>query len=135
MAAALILRGEYCARIEVNQTGLQLFSASSWDVDGGIDPATWRYVVTHPTPSRGDVKRVALAAEILPSPTSRRSRAVAWRLTAGRSGPNLSDLAAEVERQLAEESGGSVGRLLHIPGAHTDTGDANSPLGQLQKRT
>ena len=65
MAAALILRGEYCARIEVNQTGLQLFSASSWDVDGGIDPSTWRYVVIHPTPSQGDVKRVALAAEVL----------------------------------------------------------------------
>ena len=89
MAAALILRGEYCARIEVNQTGLQLFSASSWDVDGGIDPATWRYVVTHPTPSQGDVKRVALAAEVLHPTTRRRSGPVAWRLTAGRSGPNL----------------------------------------------
>ena len=131
MAAALILRGEYCARIEVNQTGLQLFSATSWDVDGGIDPATWRYVVTHPTPSQGDVKRTALAAEVLHPRLA--DEAAPWRGISPLAEAGLtSNLAAEVERQLAEESGGSVGRLLHIPGAHTDTGDANLPLSSFK---
>ena len=131
VASSMILRGEYCARIEVNQTGLQLFSATSWDVDGGIDPATWRYVLTHPTPSQGDVKRTALAAEVLHPRLA--DEAAPWRGISPLAEAGLtSDLAAEVERQLAEESGGSVGRLLHIPGAHTDSGDDNSPLSSFK---
>ena len=59
MGRAYVLRGEAVFMIAVDDAGLALVPASSWDVAGPADPRAWRYQVDLPAPWRHHVARRA----------------------------------------------------------------------------
>ena len=62
LGRSLVLRGELVAVLEIVDGELRLFPAHTWDITGGADPASWKYRVDLPGPSRTRTTR-RLAAE------------------------------------------------------------------------
>ena len=56
IARALILGGEYLGAIDVENGGLRLLQAYSWDVTGGADPQSWHYSLELPGPSGNETR-------------------------------------------------------------------------------
>ena len=132
IARGLIRHGESLHVIDVDRAGrLALREVASWNVEGGPDPATWRYRVSTAGPSMTATRHVSADGVIHPKysidparPWAGRS-ALSWAAETGR-------LAAALERSLADESGGPVGNLIPIP---TDAGDdgEDDPLASLKR--
>ena len=61
----LIGRGEAVFLIDVQEGRLMLHPASSWDVRGGPDPATWTYEVTRAGPSRAYTRKNVPASGVV----------------------------------------------------------------------
>ena len=117
LARGLASRGEFLALIRVDEvTGLRLVPASSWDVRGGSDMATWRYRVDLAGPSLTEstgylspdaVLHVRLGADPQ-TPWRGRSPMRRSRATA--------DLAVGIEASLIKESNIPPTRVAPIPG-------------------
>lgn len=120
----LIETGEHVSLIEVNGGAVRLAPVAAWDITGGHDPSTWRYVVTLEGPSRSvDVSTSADGVlHIRLSPDARRP----WT---GRPpvGPETDKLAGGIERQLAKEAGAPNSLLFPLP----STGREEEAAGRL----
>lgn len=64
IARRLITSGNAVDAITVGGNGLALLPASTWDVTGRPDPASWRYILDLPGPSRDDTIRTAAGGVI-----------------------------------------------------------------------
>ena len=58
----LAMVGEHVAAVQVDRSGVQLLRASSWDVQGGPDPSTWRYRLSLPGPGTMETRTLLPAA-------------------------------------------------------------------------
>ena len=120
VARGLASRGEFLALLRVDETtGLRLVPASSWDVRGGSDMATWRYRVDLAGPSLTEstgylppdaVLHVRLGADPQ-TPWRGRSPMRRSRATA--------DLAVGIEANLIKEANIPPTRVAPIPGTPT----------------
>ena len=135
IARDVIRRGESVHLIEVEDGGIRLAPAGSWDVRGNAPEASWWYRADLFGPS-GNVTRHVPGAAVVhcrwavdPSRPWYGISPLGWaRLSA--------TLAANLETRLGEEAGGAVAHLLPIPLAEPD-GDAadddTDPLAQIRK--
>ena len=112
---SLIRRGEIVFLIDTTSGELKLIPAESHDIAGGPDPSTWTYRLTLNGPSRTVTHEFVPAASVLhfryacdASTPYRGNGPIAIANLAGR-------LSAQTVNALADESSGSVGRLLGIP--------------------
>lgn len=114
---------------------LRLLQAESWDVHGGYDPDTWRYQVSIAAPSGAAFNRRLPAGEIVHAMYAR-SGARPWTgvsplVWASASG----GLLAAVERVLADESSGTRGYVLPMPGgavARDDDAEGDDAVERLK---
>ena len=111
---ALVLRGEWLAVIEVNSAGVMLLPASSWDVYGAADPATWRYRVNLPAPS-GTYSVIREAAGLVHVRINSPEEAPWLGVSPIRKAGLSATLAASVERTLAGDSKIQSARLAPLP--------------------
>ena len=112
---ALIRQGEIVFAIEVRGGRLMLLPASSWDVTGDVDPASWTYRLTlggpsrlttlDPVPSEG---MVHIKYQSDPDQPWRGVSPLSSAALAGR-------LSAETMMALADEASGPRGMLLPTP--------------------
>ena len=113
----LAVRGEVVFEIELSDIFVQLNQASSWKVEGGNRPETWRYAVEMPLPSGKVVKRTLPADAVLHLRYATRPGAP-W---AGVSPLGMADetraLATWIERRLAEETSTATSYVLPLPEA------------------
>ena len=134
VARSLIRRGEFLAVLEATPArGLELLTAGSWDVRGGIAESEWWYRCDLFGPS-GSTSLTVPSAQVLhvryavdPSRP--------WRgLSPLESASTTGVLAANLETRLGEETGASVGAFVPVPKADggDDPDDADDPLGKLR---
>ena len=112
---ALIRQGEILFAVEVSNGRVVLLPASSWDIEGGADPETWRYRLVLGGPSPTETVELAAASETIhirlqsdPEQPWRGISPLASAAIAGR-------LSAETMQSLADEASGPRGVLLPIP--------------------
>ena len=131
----LITSGEAVFLIDVAGAAVGLHEASSWNVTGDADPATWRYQISTTGPSTTTTRWVP--ADQVVHVRYATSHLEPWRglapLTlAGESGR----LARLLERALADEAGGPVGSLIPMPadtgGESDDPEDDADPFAKLK---
>ena len=130
----LIRKGEVLFLIEVEGGRLRLDPASSWNVTGGADPASWRYEISRAGPSRATTTRRVPAARVAH---------IRWGTAAERPwvgvGPLqaaslTAALGANLERRLSEEVNMASGAILPVPdGTPKDqlTADLRAIKGQM----
>ena len=129
----LIRHGESVHLIEVRDGRIRLTPAGAWDVRGPWQPASWWYRVDLFGPS-GNVTRFVPAAAVVHCryavDSARPSHGVAPLEWARQTG----NLAASLERRLAEEAAGVVAHVVPVPQdpePDEDNPDAD-PLGALR---
>ena len=112
---SLIRQGEIVFAMEVQGGRLMLIPASSWDVHGDVDPASWRYRLTLGGPSRLSTLEPVPANDMIhiryqtdPEQPWRGVAPLASAALAGR-------LSAETMMALADEASGPRGMLLPTP--------------------
>ena len=134
VGASLITAGESVWLIEVDQAGVNLVRASSWDIVG-TGHMNWRYRVTIPGPSNTRDYNVPEQQVLHP-----RVNCSANEPHRGRSPLALAGVSAEAlanaERQVSEELSGPVGRLIPAPLDQLEGGDDDDdddPLTELEK--
>ncbi len=137
IARRLITSGESVHAIDVAGGAVRLSEATSWNVTGDADPATWRYQISTTGPSTTTTRWVP--ADSVIHVRYAVSHLEPWRglspLTlAGTTGR----LARELERALADEAGGPVGNLIPLPvdagGETSDPDDETDPFAGLKTR-
>ncbi len=135
IARRLITSGESVFLIDVDGGAVRLSEASSWNVTGDADPATWRYQVSTTGPSTTTTRWVP--GDQVVHVRYAVSHAEPWRglapLTlAGETGR----LARLLERALADESSGPTGSLIPMPadtgGESDDPEDDGDPFAKLK---
>ena len=127
-ARALIRRGEVVYEIDVVNGRPVLHPIGDFDVRGGADPSSWAYRCVRHGPSR--TQTVLLTGEqvihfryaVDPSRPWRGVSPLGWAT-------RLGDLVGSAETRLSQEASGTVGRVLPMPMADTDT---NDPLAMLK---
>ena len=121
----LIRVGESLHVIRMNAGRLALIPASTWFWEGGADPETWCATATTYGPSASETWRVPWNSTVFMtwgSPSSRPYHGLSPAIWAADS----ARLNANVERSLADESGGPVAQILPIPADGGDGGDDDS---------
>ena len=112
----LAVRGEAVFALDVNGA-VELTQASSWKVEGGTRPESWRYAVELPLPSGKVSKRTLPTESVLHVRYATRPGAP-W---AGISPLGMADetraLATWIERRLAEEASTATSYVLPLPEA------------------
>ena len=125
----LAVVGEHVSVLQVDGTGrVSLLRASSWNISGGADPATWMYDVSLSGPT-GTHTRVVLAGGVLHVRYLPDCR-TPWRGVAPwKRAPSLSKLGAEVEAALIREVSLPTKIIIALPqGAAIDTGTLRNDL-------
>ena len=126
----LVRYGEVVFCLEVDPGAVRLVQASSWDVEGSYDPATWIYRLELPGPSGSVSKRIGSAGVVhlryasFPQTPWKGISPVSWAAKTG-------ELAGNLETRMGQEAGGIVGSLLPVP---TDggSGGEDDPLSKLK---
>ena len=114
IARELAIRGDYLAVLDVDDGGLVLTPARSWDVRGGVRPESWRYAVQLAVPN-GTVTR-NLAPDALVHIRYAARPGAPWRgCSPLAAAPDTHKLATWIERRLAQESTASTGYLIVTP--------------------
>ena len=114
IARELALRGDYLAVLDVDDDGVTLTPCASWDVQGGVRPASWRYKAQLAVPG-GTVERNLTAEQVVHIRYAQRPRAP-WRgCSPLAASPDTHALATWIERRLSEESRASTGYILATP--------------------
>ncbi len=119
----LFSQGEAVWLIKVDRGRLRLYPASTWYVDGGIDPDSWIYDITITGPTNRTLNVRVPAAGVLHFRYSY-DPAFPWKgigplqnaLIAGK-------ISAEIAQSMANEASGPVGHLLPMP--NIDGQDSN----------
>ena len=112
---SLIRQGEIVFAIEVRGGRLVLLPASSWDVTGDVDPATWTYRLTLGGPSRFTTLDPVASGSMVHI-RYQSDPAQPWRGVSPLSSAALAGrLSAETMMALADEASGPRGMLLPIP--------------------
>ena len=122
IARRLIARGESCHLIDVDAGRVELIECSEWSLyAGGPRPATWRYQLYMDGPHDTPTEHVPADGVVHCRYATNANHpwiGVSPLTLAGTTGR----LARELERSLADESGGPVGSVIPLP---TDAGDAS----------
>ena len=117
---SLLSRGQAVFEIAVTGGRLRLVPASTWDVTGGADPATWTWDVDIPGPS-GTVTR-SLSSDRILNLTYSEDSARPW---VGLGPLQLSkttvDLMSNIETRLRQEMGQAVGNVIPLPNVNSAT--------------
>ena len=120
----LAVRGESLHILDVDRGGrLRLLRAGYWTVNGGPDPASWRYVATLNGPTQTTTREypAEACAHVIYLPDARRPW---WGSAPWQRAPVLASLAAEVEGALVAESRQPVKTLMAVPnGTKQETAD------------
>ena len=131
----LVRRGECLYLIDVDADGLRLLPVTSWDIEGGPDPASWRYRVDVAGPSQ-DAAYVAPYAAVI-HVRAYAEPSAPWKGVAPlQAAASTARLLAETEKALADESAGTRGHLLPVPQGPDDDDtddDADTPLAGLKR--
>ena len=110
--------GQAVLEIAVVRGRLELHAASSWTVEGGVDPSTWEWTLTLPGPSE-TVTRPLHAARVLNLMYSHEpGRPWAGVGPLGHAKTSM-DLLDRIETRLSEEMGQPVGAALPVPNVGT----------------
>ena len=135
IARALILGGEYlAAAIDVDNGGLRLIQAYSWDITGAADPRSWLYSIELPGPSGNETRR--LPAEGVVHSRFSCSPNTPWRGQGPFQSASLTGaLLANIEKSLAAEAGAPSGYVLPTPRDGADTGALQATMKTLRGRT
>ena len=125
---AMLTYGEHVSAIQ--GPPLSLVPASTWDITGGYDPATWRYNVQLPGPS-GD-RSVKVGGEGVVHLRYSVDPLRPWRGYGplDRAGATAKVLGT-LELRIGQEAGASSAYLLPIPSGLTEGADAD-PAAQLR---
>ena len=112
---ALIRSGEIVMVVDVDPGGaVRLHPASSWDVQGSVDPASWVYRCSLPGPSETIVRTVDAAAVVHPRFETTPSEP--WKgLSPVQSASLAGRLSAELSSALGDEASMPRGALLALP--------------------
>ena len=130
IARNLIRYGECVYGLDIADGGLVLLPVASWDVAGNARPATWRYRLNMPGPSRQTT--VMAPAEGVLHFRFATDPARPWRGVGPLGFANVgAALAANSELRLSQEASGTVSRLIPIPQDGGDGGD-DDPLKMLK---
>ena len=128
----LCRRGESVFMIEIDENGVQLVSASSWAISGGITPGHWTYALEFPLPSGRFLKTSRPAAAVCHFRYAVSTRKpwqgvppLTWAALTGR-------LAAGLENAMADEASGPVGSILTIPEATNAVDDDVDPMAEVR---
>ena len=112
---SLIRRGELVLAIDVDGPAVALRPCSDWDLEGGYDPASWRYTLSIPGPSTTAARANVPGASVVHARYAVEPRRpwqgigpIQWAHLAGK-------LSAETVAALADEASGPRGALLPIP--------------------
>ena len=126
-----IRRGESIHVITVNDRGIELLPASSWDVDGGPSPGNWLYRCDVYAPSSVNTLHIARAGVVHSMWAS--SAEEPWR---GRSPWSLANLSAglltALERRLGQEADLPVGGVIPFPANPKLAGQPDPQLDALK---
>ena len=116
IARSLLLRGNYLAAINVSRIdGLTLIPTTTWDIEGGLRPATWRYALDMPTPGGRTITRHVGAAGVVHARINS-SLSQPWVGLSPLTEAGLSAaLLGNLEKRLGEEANVRSGYLLPIP--------------------
>ena len=112
----LAVRGEVVFEIEANGA-VELAQASSWKVEGGNRPETWRYAVELPLPSGKVSKRTLPADAVLHVRYATRPGASHVGISPLGMASETQALATWIERRLAEEASTATSYVLPLPEA------------------
>ena len=112
---ALIRSGEAVLVIDVDPGGaVRLHPASHWDIQGDVDPETWRYRVNMPAPSVTVTRSVEAAGVV--HPRFETDPEAPWRgVSPLESAALAGKLSSETAAALADESSMPRGALLPLP--------------------
>ena len=115
----LMTRGNALYAIQVDRRGLTLLPVSSFDITGGVDPETWYYRCSLPSPSQQETRILPYAsvihAKINVDPNQ------PWYGSSALSHAGLSSsLIARLERRMSDEANSRTGYLL----PHRDLSDS-----------
>ena len=113
IAHGFIFAGESVWAIDVVDSGVMLTRASSWDITGA-GPRNWRYRLTIPGPSGTEDRHLPASAVLHPRVNCAPSEPHRGRSALALAGASAEGLA-NAERQLSDELGGPVGRLIPAP--------------------
>ena len=111
----LVRYGEVVFCLEVDIDEVKMIQASSWDVEGNYDPATWIYNLELPGPSGSVSKRIGSAGVVhlryasFPQTPWKGISPVSWASQDRESWPETWRL------DMGQEAGGVVGHLLPVP--------------------
>ena len=133
VARELCRRGESLHVIDVRGGRVRLIPAFTWHVDGGPDPASWRYRVTAVGPSTTTTRTIPAAGVVH----------VRYAVEPGRPWQGLAPLVyaaqtrrlgVNLETSLADETGGPVGSVIPVPEGHQqETPDGETdPFAKLK---
>ncbi|MCY4360807.1 MAG: hypothetical protein OXE42_01280 [Gammaproteobacteria bacterium] len=132
LARELIRNGEALFIIQLAGDRIELIPAASWDVRGGVVPATWFYRVDAWGPtSTSPTSQIVSGAQVLhfrysvaPSRPWRGISPLTWASDSG-------SLAGGLETRLSGEALGPSGYLLPVP-ADGGSGDESDPMADLK---
>ena len=134
IARGLILSGEYVGAIDVQNGGLRLIQAYSWDITGAADPRSWLYSIELPGPSGNETRQ--LPPEGVVSCRWATSPATPWRGVGPFQSSSLTGaLLANLEKTLAAEAGAPSGYVLPTPKDGMDTPALQASMKTLRGRT
>ena len=126
MARSILVSGNYAASIDVNDSGIRLIRATTWDIQGGYDPDSWQYTLDLPGPSLTTTRHIPAAGVV--HCRMNENPATPWK---GRSPLEIagvsSSLMANLELRMSQEANSKTGYLLPIPEGMDD-----EPLAKLQ---
>ena len=119
----LALVGEHVSVVQVDGAGrVSLLRASSWNISGTADPATWVYSVSLSGPTGTHTRVVSadgvLHVRYLPDCRTPWRGVAPWKRS-----PTLSKLAAEVEAALVREARLPTKQIIPIPQGAGSSGD------------
>ena len=120
MGRALALRGEGLWVIDFDG-GLVLTQASSWEVEGGPRPESWRYATSTPMPGGRVLKRTMPAEAVIHLRYATRPGAPWQGVSPLGMGSETAALAGWIERRLSEETSTASAYILALPGARGDS--------------
>ncbi len=129
-ARALIRRGEIIFAISVVDGQMVLDPVGDFDVRGNADPSDWSYRCVRHGPSRTTTTLLPASSVLHFKYATEPSRP--WKGVSPLGWAHrLGDLVGNAETRLSQEAGGTVGRVLPMPGDGGDGGDAD-PLRMLK---
>ena len=127
----LMARGNAVFAIQVDRRGLTLLPVSSFDITGGVDPATWYYRCQLPSPSHQET-RVLHSSSVIHVKINTDPNQPWVGISALAHAGLTSKVIANIEQRLGDEASSRVGYLLpHRDLSNAQLEELKSGLGSM----